>query len=131
MANECIPYVAGAAQATVVAGTGGVGGKRFLTTTGALAVGLGTDGGVPTGIIPGTAGVEIYGVGAQDSAAGLAIGAWTHGEVPVTTSASVTTGPVMTDVNGYAVQWTTGNQVAGYCVGSAASGADARIRLLG
>lgn len=132
MSNECIPYEAGFQQGTVVAGTGGIGGKRFVTTTGALAVGLGSDGGVPTGVIPGTAGVAVLGVGSQDSAAGLAVGVFTHGKVPVTTSATLTAGTqVMTDASGYAIPWTTGNQVAGFCVGSAASGADAEIRLQG
>jgi hypothetical protein len=130
MANECIPYFAGAIEETVVAGTGGIGGKRFVTNAGPLAVGLGIDGGVPGGIIPATAGVSVMGVGAQDGAAGLADGVWVHGTVPVTTSAAVTGGTkVMTDAAGFAVPWTTGNQVAGTCIGDTASGADAPIQL--
>jgi hypothetical protein len=129
MANECIPLWP-SDQITVLAGTGGVGGKRFVTNSGAPAVGLGTDGGVPTGVIPGTAGVSTIGVGAQDSAAGLAVGVFVRGEVPVTTSATLTGGTkVMTDANGYAVPWTTGNQVAGTCMGDTASGSDAPIRI--
>lgn len=130
MANECIPYYAGARMETFLAGTGGLGGKRFVTTSGALAVGLGTDGGVPTGIIPATAGVSVAGVAAQDTTATLSGGVWVHGTVPVTTSAAITGGTkVMTDASGYAVPWTTGNQVAGTCIGDTASGADAPIEL--
>jgi hypothetical protein len=131
MSNECIPYYADAHMITVVAGTGGIGGKRFVTTSGPLAVGLGTDGGVPGGVIPATAGVSVLGVGAQDGSAGLANGVFTAGTVPVTTSAAVTGGTkVMTDANGYAVPWTTGNQVAGTCIGDTTSGADAPIKIL-
>jgi hypothetical protein len=130
MANECIPYYAGAKQITVVAGTGGVGGKKFVTTSGPLAVGLGTDGGVPGGVIPGTIGLSTLGVGAQDSAAGLAVGVFHHGVVPVTTSATVAGGQkVMTDASGFAIAWTTGNHEAGTCLGDTASGADAPIQL--
>jgi hypothetical protein len=130
MANECIPYYAGAKQQTFLAGTGGLGGKRFVTTSGPLSIGLGIDGGQPTGVIPGTAGESVVGVGAQDNAAGVAGGVWVHGTVPVTTSAAVTGGTkVMTDASGYAVPWTTGNQVAGTCIGDTASGSDAPIEL--
>lgn len=128
MANECIPYFAGAKQLTAVAGTGGINGKRFVAGSGALAAGLGTDGGVPTVVLP-AAGAGVAGVAAQDTAAGLPGGVWFIGVVPVTSSAAITVGPVMTDANGYCLPWTTGNQVAGYAIATAASGADAMIQL--
>ena len=132
MANECIPYYADAHMITVVAGTGGVGGKRFVTNTGPLAQGLGTAGGVATGIIQTTAGGSVLGVGAQDSAAGLGVGVWTAGTVPVTVGATAVVAgtKVMSDASGNAVPWTTGNQVAGTCMGDTASGADAPIKIL-
>lgn len=131
MANECIPYYADAHQITFVAGTGGVGGKRFVTNSGPLAQGLGTAGGVATGVIAG-AGASVAGVGAQDAAAGLAVGVFTAGTVPVTVGATAVVGgtKVMSDANGNAVPWTTGNQVAGTCLGDTASGADAPIKIL-
>jgi predicted RecA/RadA family phage recombinase len=129
MANECIPYYAGAEMITVVAGTGGVNGKRFVTASGPLAVGSGIDGGVPTGIIPG-AGAEVAGVASQDSAAGLAVGVFNKGVVPVTTSAALTAGTrVMTDASGFAAVWSGTNAVAGMCMADTASGSDAPIRL--
>ena len=136
MANECIPYFAGAEQDTVVAGTAGVNGKRFVVNVGPLAIGLGIDGGVPTGNVAAAAGVAVMGVGSQDSAAGLAVGVWTHGVVPVTCSAAITGGTnVMTDATGQATPWVTGatpeNQIAGVAIGDTALGADAPIRLLG
>jgi hypothetical protein len=129
MANECIPYFAGAEQITAVAGAAGINGKRFVINSGPLAAGLGTDGGVPTGVVANAAGAAILGVGAQDTASGLAGGVWIHGVVPVTTSAAIVAGPVMTDANGFAIQWTSPNVRAGYCTGDTASGADAPIRL--
>lgn len=129
MANECVPLVHDAVQFTVVAGTGGVGGKRFVTNSGALAVGLGADGGVPGGVIAG-AGVAVMGVGAQDAAAGLAVGVFTRGTVPVIAGGTLTAGTnVMSNSTGQAVPWTSTNQVAGYCMGDTASGADAPIVL--
>jgi hypothetical protein len=129
MSNEAIPYYVGK-QITVVAGTGGIGGMLFVTTSGPLAVGLGTDGGVPTGVIPATAGVSVLGVGAQDGAAGLADGVWVEGVVPVIAATALTGGTkVMTSATGQAVEWTTGNQIAGTCVGDTASGSPAPIRL--
>lgn len=128
MANECVPYFAGAKQITFLAGTGGIGGKRFVAGTGALAVGLGTDGGVPTGVIAG-AGVDVAGVGAQDAAVGVSGGVFVHGIVPVIAGAALTAGPVMSNASGQAIPWTTGSQIAGNCLASAASGADAMIEL--
>jgi hypothetical protein len=131
MANECIPYYADAHQVTFVAGTGGIGGKRFVTNLGPMAQGLGTAGGVATGVIQTTAGGSIVGVGSQDMAAGLAVGVFTAGTVPVTVGATAVVGgtPVMSDTNGNAVPWTTGNQVAGTCLGDTAVGADAPIKI--
>jgi hypothetical protein len=129
MSNECIPLYP-SDQISALAGTGGVGGKRFVTDVGPLGIGLGTDGGVPVGIIPATAGISTLGVGAQDSVAGLAVGVFVRGEVPVTTSAALTAGTkVMTDAAGYAIAWTTGNQVSGTCMADTASGSDAPIRI--
>jgi predicted RecA/RadA family phage recombinase len=130
VSNECIPYYAGAKQITVVAGTGGIDGKRFVATSGGLAAGLGTDGGVPTGATVATSGVPVLGVGAQDTAAGLAGGVWVEGEVPVIAGAALTGGTaVMPDASGHAIAWTTGNTIAGYCMADTASGADAPIKI--
>lgn len=130
MANDVVPYFADAIQITAVAGTGGVTGMHFVTNSGPLAVGLGTDGGVPGVVIPAAAGAATMGVAAQDSAAGLAVGIFTRGTVPVVAGATLTGGTnVMTNTAGAAVPWTTGNQVAGYCVADAASGALAMITI--
>lgn len=130
MANECVPYYAGAEQVTVVAGTSGISGKCFVVTTGALAAGLGTDGGVPTGNVAATSGVPVMGVGAYDSASGLSGGVWIDGTVPVIAGGALTGGEaVMTDASGHAVPWTTGNTIAGYAMASAASAADAMIKI--
>lgn len=129
MSNECIPFYGDARGVTVVAGAGGVSGKRFVTTTGSLAAGLGTNGGVPTGVLP-AAGAAVMGVGFQDAAAGISVGVYTHGIVPVTCSAALTAGTqVATDATGQAVPWTTGDVVAGTCLATAASGSDAQIEL--
>lgn len=132
MANEAIPYYAGAKQMTVLAGTGGIGGGLFVAPTGPLAVGLGIDGGVPTGIIPGTSGIATLGVGAQDTAAGLSGGVFNHGIVPVTAGATMTaasTERVMTNASGQAIAWTTGNHVAGVLLADVTSGGAAMIQL--
>lgn len=135
MANECIPYYAGAEQITVVAGAAGVNGKRFVTTTGPLALGMGIDGGTPTGNVAATAGETVLGVGAQDGAIGLAIGVFIDGIVPVTTSAALTAGTVvMTDASGFATPWLLAtapavNEIAGVCLGDTASGSDAPIKI--
>jgi hypothetical protein len=133
MANECIPYFHDYLMDTMVCGTGGLGGKRFVTNAGALAIGLGTDGGVPGAIIPGTAGVSTVGVAAQDTAAGLACGVYIRGTVPVIVGATAVVGgtKVMTDGTGNAIPWTTGNQVAGTAVADTATGLDAMIKIGG
>ncbi len=132
MSNECIPYFAGADQITGVTGAV-VNGKQFVNASGTLAEGLGISGGVPTVETNTVAGAAVLGVGAYDSATGLPVGVWVEGTVPVVTSAAVVPGPVMSDANGFAVQWVSGatpaNIVAGYCIGAAAAGADAPVKI--
>jgi predicted RecA/RadA family phage recombinase len=130
MSNECIPYFADFTMDTFVCGTGGLGGKRFVTNQGALTIGLGNDGGVPGAIIPATAGISVSGVASQDMAAGSACGVFIRGTVPVTCSANLTAGTkVMTDATGYATPLTGTNNAAGTCLADTASGADAMIRI--
>lgn len=130
MANEVVPYFADALQITAVAGTGGVTGQCFVQNSGPLAVGLGIDGGVPGIILPAANGNATMGVAAQSSAAGLAVGVFTRGTVPVLAGATLTGGTnVMTNTAGAAIPWTTGNQVAGYCLGDTASGSLAPIQI--
>jgi predicted RecA/RadA family phage recombinase len=131
MANECIPFWDPADHITVVAGAGGVTGKRFVTATGPLAVGLGTAGGVPSAVLP-AANAAILGVAAQDAAAGNAVMVYCEGIVPVVAGAALTGGtPVMTDATGAAIPWVAvvGNTKAGYCLADTANGADAPIKL--
>lgn len=129
MANECIPEWP-STMITAVAGTGGVTGKKFVANSGALAVGLGTDGGVATVIIPAASGNPVSGVAAQDTAATFAVGIFVRGTVPVTAGATLTAGTqVMSDATGAAIPWTTGHAVAGVCMGDTASAADAQILL--
>ncbi len=131
MANECVPFYDPADHVTVVAGTGGLSGKRFVATVGPLAVGLGLTGGIPTGVLPAVGQLPI-GVAAQDAAAGNAVMVYHDGMVPVVAGAALTGGtPVMADATGAAVPWDTvlAHRVAGLCVADTAIGVDAPIML--
>lgn len=132
MANECIPFFDPSDHVTVIAGSGGVTGKRFVTTVGPLAVGLGSAGGIATGVLP-TLGQMCIGVASQDAAAGNAVMVYTGDQiVPVTAGAALTGGtPVMADATGAAIVWdgVIGHRITGFCVADTSSGADAPIKL--
>lgn len=131
MANECIPFYDPADHITVVAGSGGVTGKKFVTTVGPLAVGLGSAGGIATGVLP-TLGQMCIGVASQDAAVGNAVMVYHDGMVPVTCAANLTGGtPVMADATGAAIPWDTviGHRITGFCMADTSSGADAPIML--
>lgn len=131
MANECVPFWDPGDKITAVAGSGGVTGKKFVKPTGALAVGLGASGGVPSVVLPAAAGVAI-GVASQDAAAGAYVMVFTEGIVPVTAGGTLTGGTwVQADATGAAVVWdgTLASFKLGVCMADTTTGLDAMIKL--
>lgn len=131
MANELVPYFAPGDTLPAIAGSGGVTGKRFVAPTGALSVGLGTDGGFPT-VLPCGANAKPLGVAGFDAGTGAPVTVYTDGVVPVKAGANLTAGQeVMSDGTGQAIVWdgVVGHRPHGVCVGDTSSGSDAPIAL--
>lgn len=131
MANECTPFWSPGDRFTAVVGSGGVTGKKFVKPTGALAVGLGGSGGVPSVVLPAAGGMAV-GVAAQDAVAGQAVMVFTEGIVPVTAGGTLTGGTyVQTDATGAAVVWdgTLASAKLGKCMADATTATDAMIKL--